>query len=1120
MRSRLAISYRQFFATLAYTLFIATAAAQDLPTRPEILFRHGISNRDFSPKYLFPAGDTLIVAENKNLLFIDRVTGMEFNNVFFPDGIFSIETPLIDKSQQLLAAVGDSILLIKSVRTGLTIDTVMDIGSPHISFGGGAGCIFYSSSNKLYKRIVNRHRSEQLCIFSFPVKSIYWIEKEDLLTVVIEKKGSYGVVFLDSAGKIIAEKEIIGDYVKVAGEFIYQRQKNSISVSRVELTGQTIGVAPAKTVPIAFNANDSSSILSPDGRFLAITKKIDYYQNGLRKNEADSVMYLYLYNVSTGMMIGKRKMDREMPMKFDWHGNLLYYQFKEQPSQSALQPLPEILLASFNPISKKGNWILSSALPNRRHISCFDYSQTAKRLAIQTSDENILVIDLTHGWQLTLANLKAPGGISSDALFNSKFLKFSASGKYLVSYTNNEIRIYGIGDSLQYLTAKMTAPFANDLQPTDEDSIFLVRSAEVVYRLNIFQGGIRPWLTKQKTKINIFDPEDYSFHPTQLIKCSGNVFAYVHAENSRKGISVFDTEGPKDTISSGYYSVLDFYDARSGRLIKSAKANWFAPGRDTKGRYTKSYSELYYISAGPDHILRGFSKNFAYSYSLKDLSLVSADVVSFSGNYKIGLENSNLVFDPTTTTLYSDSTKQVPLRDFFDQGVEGAFNLEGKVAVVDRDRFFSLTGSGILELRDGRFSERRLNLVTYPGSNDKYNDLLVVSNYGFFDGNNRVLDQFYWRAKDRYYTYDNFYSSFFKPGLLSRAFNNKLSYALPSINLFLRLPGLSNMLATRQASITNKGTQKIICFKNAPVLDGPMTDSIYEVSDDPDCRLYVRLPKDVSSNELEEMIQPDIDSTYYFTHNIKGNLYVFCLAVGDYPRSSNLPSLSGSKGSVDSLINMFKVNRNRFKNVFEDVIILPPLLDSNATRARFYSLFAKTTSTLRPQDMLFVYLNGHGIIPAQTELFHFFGYDGINGNTGQINASTFNTAQLVDIVSGSVSMRNIVFVDACQSGGIGDSFSKVGEAGHSCPSPYPSVSAAVASSLPIQSSNQFSTESLLVKIISEAFRETSTFSQVSFKQIIEKIRSIAAAENNKLLQTPVIIYSGPDFPFMNAGQQK
>jgi metacaspase-1 len=103
-------------------------------------------------------------------------------------------------------------------------------------------------------------------------------------------------------------------------------------------------------------------------------------------------------------------------------------------------------------------------------------------------------------------------------------------------------------------------------------------------------------------------------------------------------------------------------------------------------------------------------------------------------------------------------------------------------------------------------------------------------------------------------------------------------------------------------------------------------------------------------------------------------------------------------------------------------MVTPGLYDHNATRSKIAGSLRALTEEAKDEDVVAIYLSGHGQAPSGQEMFYFIPFDVVAtdlANTG------FSAADLADALRGLRARRVLLIVDACQAGASIEALEKV-----------------------------------------------------------------------------------------------
>jgi WD40 repeat protein len=325
---------------------------------------------------------------------------------------------------------------------------------------------------------------------------------------------------------------------------------------------------------------------------------------------------------------------------------------------------------------------------------------------------------------------------------------------------------------------------------------------------------------------------------------------------------------------------------------------------------------------------------------------------------------------------------------------------------------------------------------------------LAVSPDGLFDGTWNGMKQVAWRDSVTGDTVpvDRFFSDFYYPGLLTAITNGNHPHAEFDIGVAVQIPALRSMLRERLAHIEQKAGQVVVCFEQIPgaaMRIGPDEErstsaSIngYQTGTEVSCKFQKALRTSNSATTLRLLqnlpTEPvPTESNGELSDTSHSTLHVQVIGISNYQSDSGLPNVAFAVPSAKAIEQVFKTRQYSHTNPYSSVRIWEGLYDSIATRDNLRNRFAEMAAEVKPDDVVFIYLAGHGRVPLGEEMFYFVPFDGRDpelgaGESDLLRSTAVSTAMLAEALR-DIPARRIIFVlDACQSGGAIEALSKIG----------------------------------------------------------------------------------------------
>jgi WD40 repeat protein len=331
---------------------------------------------------------------------------------------------------------------------------------------------------------------------------------------------------------------------------------------------------------------------------------------------------------------------------------------------------------------------------------------------------------------------------------------------------------------------------------------------------------------------------------------------------------------------------------------------------------------------------------------------------------------------------------------------------------------------------------------------------LVVTPEGLFDGVADAIGIVSWRivGTNDVFPLDAFYNDYFHPGLAAEIFGGRHPTPCMDIAALLRVPGVQTMRRQRMLHTEVQDGRAVLCLPDRPdpsVFEGvdarvkglpvPVDPSKFHRGTTEGCLYALDLPAAPEQVEINSRLSPAALSCRRMPESApivpctrepseKPNasvLHVQTVAVTAYPPSSNYSRLEAAVGDARALEAFFREKKPSPGDSYKRVRVWPGLQDGDARLDAIVQRFAAMAAEVAEDDVVLLFLSGHGRVPPGQEMFYFLPVDGkadAEADTG------LSTAMLVDFIRSLRARRVILFIDACQSGGALDSLVKVVEA--------------------------------------------------------------------------------------------
>ncbi|HWW74844.1 MAG TPA: WD40 repeat domain-containing protein, partial [Pyrinomonadaceae bacterium] len=261
-------------------------------------------------------------------------------------------------------------------------------------------------------------------------------------------------------------------------------------------------------------------------------------------------------------------------------------------------------------------------------------------------------------------------------------------------------------------------------------------------------------------------------------------------------------------------------------------------------------------------------------------------------------------------------------------------------------------------------------------------DWVAVAPDGLFDGKADAMQQVSWRvgSANEVISLDSFYNDFYHPGLIAEIMGGGSPRASIDIASTLQLPGLRAMFAQGLARLDSREGATVLCFPERPTAAPqifadaqPLAFSIEDLTfdeEDPACPWRRALPagrqyelSSVSGGKGADLPRLTYEGKKSDTAN--SVLHVQAIGVSDYDlNSSGLKPLPASAAGAKEVEGYFLRQQQNVGKPYRRIRVWEGLYDKGATRDRIRQRFAEMAKVVRAEDVVFLFLSGHGLVPA------------------------------------------------------------------------------------------------------------------------------------------------------------
>jgi WD40 repeat protein len=311
-------------------------------------------------------------------------------------------------------------------------------------------------------------------------------------------------------------------------------------------------------------------------------------------------------------------------------------------------------------------------------------------------------------------------------------------------------------------------------------------------------------------------------------------------------------------------------------------------------------------------------------------------------------------------------------------------------------------------------------------------DWLVASPNGLFDGSSRgVQDLAVWRLGLRTYSPDRFFTDYYSPGLLTRLFAGKppdpprpIGVLQPAPDVHITEPrngaefSQSPITVRVEATDTGGGLREVRLYNNGKLVSqrdaGPGHNPTFTFTVDLAAGSN-HLSAIAANAEHTESPAAMVEAVFKPPAQ-RGRPVLWVLAVGINQYEDSRFTLRYARPDAEAIANFFE--RHRAERLFSDARVVRRL-DREATRAGIKQALAQIADQAKPEDVMLIYLAGHGTV--LDEQFYFLSEEMRRDMGADEEAAVrrygLPASEFGDALRATKAQKQILVIDACQAGG-------------------------------------------------------------------------------------------------------
>jgi WD40 repeat protein len=328
---------------------------------------------------------------------------------------------------------------------------------------------------------------------------------------------------------------------------------------------------------------------------------------------------------------------------------------------------------------------------------------------------------------------------------------------------------------------------------------------------------------------------------------------------------------------------------------------------------------------------------------------------------------------------------------------------------------------------------------------------LTITSDGWFDGTADAMRWVGWRVRNtsEINSLDAFFTDYYRPGLFAELMSGARLQAQVDLATLVQVPSLRIMLSQKQVHLEDRAGMVIVCFEQIPGVESaanviaterrplPKVINGYKIDPtDPTCKYQKALAN--SEHDAPDMIKrleawtPERLDTPWdgrSSDTKQSVLHVLTVGVSSYVENrSGFGPVPYAAPSARAIERFFRNQQSLDNKPFASVKVWDGLYDESATRDQVRKTLAEMAKHVSDDDVVLMYLAGHGKVSAGQEMFYFVPADGkdTDAQGRELQETGVSTAMLAEALRNLPARRIVLFLDTCQAGGAVEALSKIG----------------------------------------------------------------------------------------------
>lgn len=326
---------------------------------------------------------------------------------------------------------------------------------------------------------------------------------------------------------------------------------------------------------------------------------------------------------------------------------------------------------------------------------------------------------------------------------------------------------------------------------------------------------------------------------------------------------------------------------------------------------------------------------------------------------------------------------------------------------------------------------------------------LAITPDGRFEGTNSSMNKLNIVRGIDVLPVSSFFEEYYTPGLIAQVLSGENitgpevsfsdSFSLPpKVEISSSVKGSTlekKVIITVKATDQGAGIDEIKLFHNGKMVSDDQRGLLRRNSSETESKTYdinlIAGDNVFTATAFNDERVESIPTSLQITLNesiASSKLYIVSVGINEY--RNNMLNLNYGRPDAEAFVSKIQEVAN---SIFSDIEVVE-IYDNQATKPEILSAFESIKSKAKPEDVFVFYYAGHGVMTETIEDvkgdFFIVPYDvtQLYGNPYQLEQKGVSAAELKEISSEIPALKQLMFLDACQSGGAVETFALRGAA--------------------------------------------------------------------------------------------